>query len=96
VTAPCGRFHRVCGTLFTHAERAAALCRDGAAISRKRKPAVGTAPEYVAAVNHPNWSDHPVELDEPIEDEPPSVWHEVERMLMLPDPRVPADTRWKR
>jgi hypothetical protein len=78
------------------AEKAAALCRDGAAVSRKRKPSVSRAPEYVAAVNHPNWSDCPVELDEPIEDEPPFVWQEVERVLMLPDPRVPADTRWER
>ena len=54
------------------------------------------APGYVAAVDHPNWSDYPVELDEPIEDEPPFVWQEVERILMLPDPRVPADTRWER
>jgi len=77
-------------------ESAAALCREEAAVSRKRKPSVEPAPEYVAAVNHPDWSKRVIDLDGPIGAEAPFVWRVVKRVLVAPDPRVPAESRWER
>jgi hypothetical protein len=82
--------------LRADAESAAALCREEAAVSRKRKASVGPAPDYVAAVNHPDWSKKVVDLDGPIEVEAPFVWRKVKRVLVAPDPRVPEESRWER
>jgi hypothetical protein len=82
--------------LRADAERAAAVCREEASVSRKRKPSVGPAPDHVAAVNHPDWSKRVVDLDGPVEAEAPFVWRDVKGILVAPDPRVPTETRWKR
>jgi hypothetical protein len=82
--------------LLADAERAAALCRDESTASRKRKPSVEPAPDYVAAVDHPYWSKAVVDLDGPIEAAPPFVWREVRRILVAADPRVPEEDRWTR
>jgi hypothetical protein len=82
--------------LRAEAESAAEMCREEAAASRKRKSSVGPAPDYVAAVNHPDWSKALVDLDGPIEVDPPFVWPAVKRVLVAPDPRVPEEQRWER
>jgi hypothetical protein len=82
--------------LRADAEHAAVVCRDQADVGGKRKPSVGLAPEYIAAVNHPDWLKTPIELDSSIEAEPPFVWREVTRVLVAPDPRVPEESRWER
>jgi hypothetical protein len=82
--------------LRADAQNAAALCREEGAASRKRKPAVAPAPDYVAAVNHPDWPKAVVDLDGPIEVEAPGVWRDVKRVLVAPDPRVSEENRWKR
>ena len=82
--------------LRADAERAANLCREEAAASRKRKPSVGATPDYAAAVDHPDWSKRVIELDGPIEVEAPFVWQAVKRVLVAPNPRVPEELRWER
>jgi len=82
--------------LRADAQSAAALCREEATVSRKRKPSVAPVPDYVAAVNHPDWSKRVVELDSPIDVEPPFVWRDVKLVLVAPNPRVPDETRWQR
>jgi hypothetical protein len=77
-------------------QSAAAACREEAVASRKRKPSLAPAPDYVAAVNHPDWSKAVVDLDGPIEVGPPYVWPEVKRVLVAHDPRVPKENRWER
>jgi len=72
------------------------LCREVGVVSRKRKASVGPAPDYVAAVNHPDWSKTLVDLEGPIEVDAPLVWREVKRVLVAPDPRVPEESRWQR